>query len=470
MAKSDKSLMQAIVAAVAGNENGLGLEALRQVFPDVSRRTLQRYLALLTRDQRLVAVGNARARAYLAVPGGAGMPSLPISVSAGVASTKAPRSALADSEIPLSDDGAAVLALVGRPLAQRKPVGYHREFLQRYVPNRTPYLPEATREHLHRLGRSFAQDQPAGTYARQILGRLLIDLSWASSRLEGNTYSLLDTQNLIQFGQAPEGKDQLEAQMILNHKSAIEMLVEQAEEIGFNRYTLQNLHALLADNLLPDAAAGGRLRRIEVGISGSVFHPIAIPQQIEALFDELLATACAIEDPFEQAFFAMVQIPYLQPFDDVNKRTSRLAANIPLIKHNLAPLSFVDVPEKLYVAGTLGVYELNRIELLRDVFVWAYERSCQRYTVIRDALPTPNALRLHYHDALRKIVGQVIADGIRRSDRTAIRSVVQAHVAGSDVDDVLAMVINELHQLHEGNIARYRIRPSLFQAWLATQD
>ena len=471
MAKSDESLLQAIVAAVvAGNENGLQLEALRQLFPDVPRRTLQRYLARLARDQRLVAVGNARARAYRVAPGSAGMLSVPMSVPAGVAPAKAPQTARPDSEIPLSDEGAAVLALVGRPLAQRKPVGYRRELLQRYVPNSTTYLSEATREHLHRLGRSFAQDQPAGTYARQILDRLLIDLSWASSRLEGNTYSLLDTQNLIQFGQAPEGKDQLEAQMILNHKSAIEMLVEQAEDIGFNRYTLQNLHALLADNLLPDTAAGGRLRRIEVGISGSVFHPIAIPQQIEALFDELLETARAIQDPFEQAFFAMVQIPYLQPFDDVNKRTSRLAANIPLIKHNLAPLSFVDVPEKLYVAGTLGVYELNRIELLRDVFIWAYERSCQRYTVIRDALPTPNALRLHYHDALRKIVGQVIADGIHRRDRIAIRAVVQTLVPGSDVEDVLAMVINELHQLHEGNIARYRVRPSLFQAWLAAQD
>lgn len=111
-----------------------------------------------------------------------------------------------------------------------------------------------------------------------MLDRPLIDLSWASSRLDGNTYSRLDTQNLIQFGLVVEGKDQLEAQMILNHKAAIEMLVDQAQEIGFNRYTLQNLHALLADNLLPDPAAGGRLRQIEVAISGSVYLPTAVPQ------------------------------------------------------------------------------------------------------------------------------------------------------------------------------------------------
>src|SRR3546814_6869565 len=118
------------------------------------------------------------------------------------------------------------------------------------------------------------------TDARQVLDRLLIDLSWASSRLEGNTYSRLDTQNLIQFGQLAAGKDQLEAQMILNHKAAIEMLLEQAGEIGFNRYTVQKLHALLADNLLPDAAAGGRLGRVDVAIAGAVYQPLAVPPQL----------------------------------------------------------------------------------------------------------------------------------------------------------------------------------------------
>ena len=174
-----------------------------------------------------------------------------------------------------------ILADVGRPLAQRRPVGYRRAMLDDYRPNLTFFLPRNLRTHLHALGRSPAENRPAGTYARQVLDRLLIDLSWASSRLEGNTYSRLDTQNLIQFGHAAAGKDQLEAQMILNHKAAIEMLVEHAAEIAFDRYTVQNLHALLSDNLLPDPAAGGRLRRTDVAITGSVYHPLAVPQQIE---------------------------------------------------------------------------------------------------------------------------------------------------------------------------------------------
>src|SRR3546814_3530578 len=108
----------------------------------------------------------------------------------------------------------------------RRPVGYRRAFLDDYQPNDSFLLPQELRTQLHRLGRSPVGDRPAGTYARQVLDRLLIDLSWASSRLEGNTYRRLDTQNLLQFGQLAAGKDQLEAQMILNHKAAIAMMVD----------------------------------------------------------------------------------------------------------------------------------------------------------------------------------------------------------------------------------------------------
>ena len=88
----------------------------------------------------------------------------------------------------------------------------------------------------------------------------------------------------------------------------------------------------------------------------------------------------------------MVQLPYLQPFDDVNKRVSRLAANIPLIKTNLAPLSFTDVPVKTYREAMLGVYELKRIDLLKDVFIWAYERSASRYAAVRQSLGDPDPI------------------------------------------------------------------------------
>jgi Fic family protein len=114
----------------------------------------------------------------------------------------------------------------------------------------------------------------------------------------------------------------------------------------------------------------------------------------------LLATASAIDDPYEQAFFAMVHLPYLQPFDDLNKRVSRLAANIPFIRANLSPLSFTAVPRDVYTQAMLGVYELNRTELLRDVFICGYERSAARYTAIQQSLGEPGPFRLRYRDAL----------------------------------------------------------------------
>ncbi len=179
-------------------------------------------------------------------------------------------------------------------------------------------------------------------------------------------------------------------------------------EIGFNRYTITNLHALLSNNLLPDPGASGRLRTFAVGIAKSAYTPPAIPQQIEEYFDMLLQKTNQIEDPFEQAFFMIVQLPYLQPFDDVNKRVSRLAANIPLNKRNLAPLSFVDVPQDLYIQGLLGVYELRRTALLKDVFVWAYERSSFRYAELRQSLGESDTFRLRYRDDIRILVAEII--------------------------------------------------------------
>ena len=103
------------------------------------------------------------------------------------------------------------------------------------------YLPENVRKHLLTVGRPLDKELPAGTYVRQIYNRLLIDLSWNSSRLEGNTYTRLETELLFARGETAEGKELVETQMILNHKEAIELLVTQAEEIGFNRYTICNL-------------------------------------------------------------------------------------------------------------------------------------------------------------------------------------------------------------------------------------
>jgi hypothetical protein len=209
------------------------------------------------------------------------------------------------------------------------------------------------------------------------------------------------------------------------------------------------------------------LRRIGVGIGKSTFHPLELPQLIEECFNHLLDTAAAIQDPFEQALFAMVQLPYLQPFDDVNKRVSRLSANIPFIKRNLSPLSFIDVPRALYTDAVLGVYELNKVDLLRDVFIWAYERSAARYAAVQQSLGEPDPFRFKYKAALRQIVGEVVRG---RMDRKAAAAYVAAwveknHIPEAEREKFRDMAEAELVSLHEGNFARYQIRPSEFEAW-----
>ena len=254
--------------------------------------------------------------------------------------------------------------------------------------------------------------------------------------------------------------------MILNHKEAIEFLVETAGEIRLDRRTILNLHALLANNLLGDADAEGRLRQIPVGIGASVFHPLAVPQLIGECLDQILATAEAIDDPFEQALFVLVQLPYLQPFQDVNKRVSRLAANIPFIRANLAPLTFVGVPASDYAEAMLGVYELNRVDMLRDVFIWAYERSAREYKVVRQTIGEPDPFRMRHREALRGIVHMIVSERVgRREAPSRIADWARGRVEAEEVEQFRETAESDVLALHEGNFARYRLRPSEFDAW-----
>lgn len=440
--------LQAIEAAVGQHDGGASAAQIAEALVNPgARRTLQYRLRALVDAGRLQLTGDGRAARYHL--GGEAIPQ--------------PEAA---DIVPLSPEGQALLAYVRQPVAMRQPVGYDRAFLDSYRPNETYYLTQEHRNHLATVGKPQIEAAAAGTYAKQILNRLLIDLAWNSSRLEGNTYSLLDTRRLLDFGEAAEGRGQLEAQMILNHKDAIEFLVANADDIGFNRYTILNLHALLANNLLADPAAVGRLRHIIVGIDGSTFHPLEVPGLIEECFDQLLATAAAINDPFEQAFFVMVQLPYLQPFDDVNKRVSRLAANMPMIRANLAPLSFTDVPGDLYTRATLGVYERNDVALLRDVFLWAYERSAARYAAVRQSLGEPDPFRLRYRERLRDIVRDVVRGPMdRKTARAHLAATARDDIPAADQEQFIEVAETELLGLHEGNFARYQVRPSEFSAW-----
>ncbi len=451
----DDSIAPHLLRLLHGQPAGLPMSQLHaQLAPPVATRTLQRHLAALVRTGQLVALGTGRATRYaLAHP-----------------NTPAPAGNLGDdlpdyaAVLPLSSHALAIAAAVRRPLALREPVSYQLELLEAYRPGHTWYLPERLRQSLALLGRGAHAADVAGTFAKEILNRLLIDLSWASSKLEGNTYTRLDTERLVAYGESAQGHDAIEAQMILNHKAAIEYLVDRAASLDLGPTTLLELHALLSDGLLRDPAASGRLRRRAVGIGGSVYLPMALPQRLEQVFGLLCATANAIPDPFEQALFVMVHLPYLQPFEDVNKRVSRLAANVPLVRQNLVPLAFLDLPEQAYTDAILGIYELGRIDLMRDVFVWAYERSCQHYAAVERQLVPPEPLRLKYRRQLGEVVRAVVASG-NPADETQVLALVPDSVAEPDRDGFVQVAMVELDALHEGNAVRFGLSGLAVAGW-----
>jgi hypothetical protein len=175
--------------------------------------------------------------------------------------------------------GAVVRAHLSTPYNRRAPVSYRPEFLDTYVPGKTWYLSAPDRERLLEAGRPQGGAIPAGTYARRILEQLLVDLSWASSRMEGNTYDILQTERLIRFGEEAAGKDR---------KEAIQYVVENLDDIGLRRPDLFAIHALLSDGLLADPAMSGRLRAMPVGISLSSYRPLDDAVTIAEEFDILL--------------------------------------------------------------------------------------------------------------------------------------------------------------------------------------
>jgi hypothetical protein len=443
-----------LLTGIQASGNGVTLAELLAQRPHIARRTAQRLISQLIDDGQITANGEGRARRYF--------------ISAAANDVYATRVAEPDSfpaYIPLSADSRDIVAYIDRPVEARKPVGYQRDFLDAYQPNKTWYLSNSLRRQLHHIGKTADAKAAAGTYSRAILSRLLIDLSWASSHLEGNTYSRLDTRELIEHGKAAEGKAAIETQMILNHKTAIELLVDNIGDARFNRYTLMNLHSALSENLLPNPSDEGRVRQHAVDIGKSVYRPLSTPQQIDDALDALLGKANLIDDPFEQSFFMMVHLPYLQPFADINKRTSRLAANLPLFRANLCPLTFLDVPEQAYSRATLGVYEMTRVELLRDLYVWAYERSTQEYLAIKQDLAEPDPLRLAWRDLIKQTIREVVTQ-----PGVDALTIIQQAVDAADVPEaergrVHSLVVEELRRLHEGVLARYGLRPSEFAIW-----
>lgn len=266
-----------------------------------------------------------------------------------------------------------------RPPELRKPVAYNFDLLKNYEPNVTSWLgPDALALISTELDYD-PRDVDPQDY-RRVLNTLIIDLSFASSVLENVNISWLDTKTLIEFGERPQGLNERELRIVLNHKDAIEFIRDHKEEVSISRRDIFDLYKLISAGLLGNPADAGRIRKSAVFFDTSRYRPIDNSFVLEEQFNLFCVKAALIKNPHEQALFAMAMIPYLQPFQDGNKRTSRLAMNLPLITAGLPPLSFTSMKKRDYMFALLALYERGRVDFLANTYVKAYQGSAEKYS------------------------------------------------------------------------------------------
>jgi len=354
---------------------------------------------------------------------------------------------------------------IRRPLFTRSPVTYNDDWIESYIPNQTFYLPPDTREELSVIGISNMSNERAGTYAKKIFNRLLIDLSYNSARLEGNTYSLVDTEKLIIEGISQDGKLDEERVMILNHKEAIRYLVDRAESIAINPTEICTLHYLLADGLVNPNYAG-HVRKEGVRISSSTYQPLENPEHLTRRLGTICEKAAAIHDPFEQSIFLLAHIAYLQAFIDVNKRTSRLSANIPLIKHNHIPLSFNDVDKDYYASAMISIYELNDIHALTDIYCFSYRRSCEHYKITSEVVGF-DEIRVRYRSQRREMIRAIIQKQLIGDELTQfINNKAVSSIPAEDVESFKISLHDDLISMNPAQIQGMGITQKELFHWL----
>lgn len=330
--------MQDILRIVTASPNGISAGDIQKHLPMMSRPTINRRLKEAVDAHLIISKGEGSARVYLDAD--------PL------------RSIRQYFDTPLSD----------RPFAK------YREELLEYHPSLDGFtLP------------------PNGGFKidKRDLVRFLVDFACASSVLEGGTYSLLDTQALIEYGEKAEGKPIADAFLVLNHKNAFEFLYD-----NLSLDSILEVHKRLTDDhglaelqasphFLGSEQQGVAREYDEVRINTTTYSPPFRPGTgyIKRKLDYVLETSKSISNPIESAFYLFTRLPYLQPFADGNKRTSRAMCNVPLMRSGLPPISFMDFSKRDYIVSMLSFYELGDTKFAAATFSSAYQKSCRRLGV-----------------------------------------------------------------------------------------
>ncbi len=232
--------------------------------------------------------------------------------------------------------------------------------------------------HLESLQKQYKENVSVLTtqqYKKE-LERLSIDLSWKSSQIEGNTYSLLETERLLREKQTAEGRTKDEAVMLLNHKEAIDfIIVNPSYLLPLKISAIEDIHTILTKELGIDR----NIRHRRVGITGTNYQPLDNEYQIKEVLEDTCLLVNSRTDVFEKALLSLVLISYIQPFIDGNKRTTRIVSNAILIGHQYCPISFRTVDVVEYKKAMLLFYEQNNITMFKSIFIDQFEFAVKTY-------------------------------------------------------------------------------------------
>lgn len=205
---------------------------------------------------------------------------------------------------------------------------------------------------------------------------LAIDLSWKSSQIEGNTYSLLETEKLLKEHQTASGKTKEEASMLLNHKETLDFIIENSDYLStLNVARIENIHSILVKEL----GINRNIRNRRVGISGTNYKPLDNEFQIKEALEKMCVLINSKENIFEKSLLALILISYIQPFSDGNKRTARIISNAILMNYEYCPISFRTVDSIDYKKAMLLFYEQNNISAFKKIYIEQFEFAVKTY-------------------------------------------------------------------------------------------
>lgn len=313
-----------------------------------SDTTLKRHIAALVRNEDVVVEGKARATRYRL-------------------------SNQAHLLMPLNLD-----TYFSQDINERKvQTSFNFDLIREQIPKVSLFSDEE-RKYLHELQKEFRQhvdDMTPNEYNKE-MERLGIDLSWKSSQIEGNTYSLLETERLLRESKTADGKTQEEATMLLNHKYALRFILDNPDYLQELTVShIEDIHTLLTKGLSVDKG----IRHRRVGITGTNYHPLDNEFQIREAMHDTCDLINSKNDVFEKALLTLVLLSYIQAFSDGNKRTARITSNAILIANGYCPLSFRSVDSIDYKKAMLIFYEQNNLYAFKQIFIEQFEFAVREY-------------------------------------------------------------------------------------------